>query len=181
MLDGLDATQKITLIGIIITAFTGIVTLIYTVRINKNTAYANSVTKERINSMNTLKLNFSEFISIFYSELSNENMTSLKELYKLKMLIELQLNENRNVEIGIVYRLTNIMWLYNLYNNIHKIANYSELKALLEKKNISYSNELIYLSNHQLLKSILTIELNLLELDLKKQVKREWEKVKDEF
>ncbi|MEC2076307.1 hypothetical protein [Metabacillus fastidiosus] len=181
MLDGLDAAQKVSLIGVIITAVTSITTLIFTVKINRNTAYVNSVTKERIGSMNALKLNISEFISILYSALSNESRTSLKELYKLKTLIEFQLNDNRNFESSIICRLNNIVWLYNLYINIDEIKNYLELKVLLEEKNISYSNELIYLNNHRLLKSILTIELNLLELALKKHVKGEWDKVKNEL
>lgn len=181
MLDGLDTTQKVSLIGIIITALTSIITLVFTVIINKNTTYVNSVTKERISSMNGLKLNISEFFSIFYSFLSNENKTSLKELYKLKTLIEFQLNDNKSIENSIVCKLNNIMWLYNLYINIHKIKDYQELKALLKEKNIPHSNKLIYLNNHQLVKSILTIELSLLELDLKRHVKKEWTKAKGEL
>ena len=180
MFDALDTTQKISLIGILFTAITSITTLVFTIKINKNTTYVNSVTKERISSMNTLKLNISEFISIFHSVLSNESTTSLKELYKLKTLIEFQLNDTRNIERGIMCKLNDIMWLYNLYINIHKIKSYSELRELLEEKKISYS-KLIYLNNHQLLKSILTMELNLLELNLKKHVKREWDKVKGEL
>ncbi|QQN86688.1 hypothetical protein [Bacillus toyonensis] len=63
-MDSLVAKDYITLIGLIITASISFITLCNSRKINNNTMYINSITKERIEPMSGLKEQVSRYLSL---------------------------------------------------------------------------------------------------------------------
>jgi hypothetical protein len=97
-------TEKITLIGLILTFIVGIANLIFSIRNVKKSTYINSVTSSRIKYIQELRTNISQFCGVVFRAYNyNLNMESLGltaektmqleiEADKLKYLIRLYLN-----------------------------------------------------------------------------------------
>ncbi|WP_046174834.1 hypothetical protein [Domibacillus indicus] len=172
--------QKISLITTLITAMVAIATLFFTIKINRNTVYSNSVTKERIESMKNLKINSSKFNGLIYNFLTNpEAPIDRKELYSLKNLIEYQLNDTRSNERELLIKINNLVSIHDYYFD-ETITQYSDLKMELNKKGITYTDQLIFINNKRFLLCILKIEFALFEEGIKKHIKSEWDKIKSE-
>lgn len=176
----LPDAQKITLIGTLITAVIALTTLGFTIKINKKTTYTGLVTKERIDSMNLFKKNSSNFNSIIYSFINcPEESIDRRELYNLKNLLEYQINDDKVKEQDLVIKLNNIIWLYETYRN-EKSNDLSLFKADLIARNIPHATQLMFLNYKRFVLSVLTIEFNLFESNIKKHIKSEWDKIKSE-
>jgi hypothetical protein len=176
----LQDAQKISLITTIITAMVAIITLVFTIKINKNTVYSNSVTRERIESMKNLKINSSKFNGLMYNFLTNqETPIDRLELYRLKNLIEYQLNDTRLNERELLLKINNLIMIHDYYFD-KTITQTSDLRMELSKRGISYANQLIFLNNKSFLLSLLKVEFELFEEGIKKHIKLEWDKIKSE-
>ncbi|PGT91949.1 hypothetical protein COD18_16060 [Bacillus cereus] len=183
--------DKVTFIGIIITATTSFFTLLISLKLNKRSSYINSITNERINSMTHLKQNTANYISILKSFIFNkESNISISKLYNLKLHIEYQLNHLKEREKIIIQRMDN---LYILINYMHSINQDNTVKTILieltnkgidmNRLPIPYTEDtrLGIKSSKEYLKRLINMELDLLEADLKNHIKVEWEKIKKEI
>ncbi|MDA1913637.1 hypothetical protein [Bacillus cereus] len=183
--------DKVTFIGIIITATTSFFTLLISLKLNKRSSYINSITNERINSMTHLKQNTANYISILKSFIFNEESNiSISKLYNLKLHIEYQLNHLKEREKIIIQRMDN---LYILINYMHSINQDNIVKTILieltnkgidmNRLPIPYTEDtrLGIKNSKEYLKRLISMELDLLEADLKNHIKVEWEKIKKEI
>lgn len=176
----LGDAQKVSIITTLITAIVSVITLFFTIKINRNTVYNNSVTKERIESMHALKSNVSKFNGIVYAFLTdNNNIIDSEEIYSLKNLIEYQLNDTRSNEIELLQKINNILWLIKKVKK-EDTDSYENLINEINNKGISYANGLIALNTKQVILSTLNIEFGLFEEAIKIHIKSEWEKIKKE-
>ncbi|MCI4251558.1 hypothetical protein MRP26_21800 [Bacillus sp. CCB-MMP212] len=183
--------DKVTFIGIIITATTSFFTLLISLKLNKRSSYINSITNERINSMTHLKQNTANYISILKSFIFNEESNiSISKLYNLKLHIEYQLNHLKEREKIIIQRMDK---LYILINYMHSINQDNIVKTILieltnkgidmNRLPIPYTEDtrLGIKNSKEYLKRLISMELDLLEADLKNHIKVEWEKIKKEI
>ncbi|MGG1166272.1 hypothetical protein [Bacillus mycoides] len=183
--------DKFTFIGIIITATTSFFTLLISLKLNKRSSYVNSITNERINSMTHLKQNTAHYISMLKAFIANEESTiSISELYNLKLHIEFQLNIIKEREKTIIQRMDNLYTLINYLNSIKKDNTVKMLLTELASKGIDterlpipYTEDtrLEIMDLKKYLKKLISMELDLLENNLKNHIKLEWEKIKMEI
>lgn len=169
--------QHIALLTSTITALITLTTLFFTIKNNKSNNFVNSVNRERIDSLNNLKLYVSEFNSHIYSIIYEDTSLRTSELIKLKNLIEFQLNPNRLSELLIITHINKVIKLVEVSNSIEKYSKI-ELFIFIKELQIDDFQNLIYLNNKQFLKSILKIEQAKFENAIAIQIKNEWSKIK---
>lgn len=161
------------------TAIISFATLLVSLKINKRSILNNSVTKERIESLTSLKNNLAEFNSLIYTYIVSEKTIDINRVYFYKNLIEYQFNNTKDIEKDIVIKLEKIVFLTC---ELVYTQNESKEEFLKKFEAIDFKNgdSLIYINNKQFVKSILKIEFDLFEYLTKNHLKSEWEKVKDE-
>ncbi|MED4698716.1 hypothetical protein P9436_06590 [Lysinibacillus capsici] len=104
----LEAKDKFTTIGIVITALLTLLNIVFTLYNNKKNLYANTILKERLDSLNKLKVNSAKLLSIINDELRcmNKFEKSYKEIFELKSMVIYQFNYNDKEEQKKSMRLT---------------------------------------------------------------------------
>lgn len=139
----LEPKDKITLIGILITAIMSGISLIITLKKNKDAYYIDFITKNKIDWINTFRENSSTYISLITIYQTNEDMNKISkeelkkhllECRKIKNELILSLDIKENLQNRIV-RLLNISLI--IYEEIHNkiMENDSISERLLEKHN----------------------------------------------
>ncbi|WJE82185.1 hypothetical protein [Bacillus sp. DX3.1] len=190
----LEPKDQITFIGLVLTSVISLLTLINTIRINSKSAYLNSVTKERIESMTELKEQVAKYLSLIRRyqilELNTEEKASfLQELEYRKFKINFQLNEEKTNELEISSTLNHINALIVVTERVEGPVSIRDLKQSLVKEafpiiHADFEQEestiINALEQKNILKSFLDNRLSNLKVSLKKHVKTEWEKIKKE-
>ncbi|MFP8644517.1 hypothetical protein ACLHWY_23505 [Priestia aryabhattai] len=190
----LEPKDQFTVGGIILTSVISLITLINTIRINWKSAYLNSVTKERIESMTELKEQVAKYLSLIRRyqlfELSTEDKaTFLQELEYRRYKIDFQLNEKRNSEAKLSISLEHINKLIGVIEKVSGDISVERLKENLNKENfpltyVEFEQENSALLNNveqkTILKDALENRIKNLNMLLKSHLKTEWEKIKKE-
>lgn len=169
----------ISFLGIGTTILIAAINLRITLKVNRNTTYTSSVTKERIESMNSLKMNSALFNSLIYNFISNEEKIDQKEWYRLKISIEYQLNEEHIKEKEIIKKMNDIIWLYEVYCD-EKYTDYEVFTNELSQREMKLNKGLIVIGFKRYVLSLLKIEYRLFETNIKNHIKNEWGKIKKE-
>lgn len=109
------------IVGITATFLIGLGNIIYNIYIVRRTTYINSVTAERVKWINALRENVSKYIGLTYNwvisevkEGSDESKEILKEIDRLRILIQLQINPKEKLGKKI------ISWIDTISNHTHK-------------------------------------------------------------
>lgn len=180
MWGNMELKDKITFIGIIITAIIGVANLIFSMLNTKRNVYANTVLKERLDSLNSLKKNTAELLSLsIESSLNNEVDKNYRELKKLSYLIQYQFNFKKREEKKAINEINYLMELMFLKN----IDTLSERIEFIQKDRLHFFVELsLEFYDYKRLTDLIDKKIlecvNDLELLFREHIKMEWEKVK---
>lgn len=174
----LDVENKVALLGIFVTAIFSLFSLFFSVRNNKSVYYVSSITKSRIEWIQTLRKLVSEFISlvdvndiVFYSPYQNESEECGQYLMKCKQKeteIKLLLNATDSLDRDIITKLNAIRQKFVvLYEDVIKHNRELEGAFFFTERQEQYKKELYRLVYE-------------LEKQIQLYLKAEWNRVKYE-
>ncbi|WML50237.1 hypothetical protein RCG23_10760 [Neobacillus sp. PS3-34] len=189
----LKAEHKFTFVGLLLTTVVSLLTLISTLRISKKSAYINSITKERIDSLGELKEQAAQYLAVIFNYSTSlvkeeELLNYLKDLEYRQSRIIFQLNEKNEFESNIIEDL-------NMINKIVRILIHITEPKIVDIEQVLKENDFIklalidYLGDpnnnekkkiEEILNELLIQNAKSLSSDLKKHLKNEWEKIKIE-
>lgn len=178
----LEPKDKFTVVGIALTTFLTFLNIILTLYNSKKNLYANTILKERLESLNKLKLNSAQFLSLIKEELRLKNrfQNSYKNIYELKHNILYQFNSQKNeelIKINEIKQLTDFIFILSTFSTISEIEEYTTKNSVYFFSKLNYENY-----DFQRIEKVLynQIEENLdkVEIILSLHIKEEWEKVK---
>lgn len=179
-----DNKDAVTAIGIILTFFISLVSLWFTVRNNKAVHYVNSVTKNRVDWIDKLRKNMSEFIAVLDTQDLTDTFIELDDFIKipigenLKRLnqigseIKLMMNFSDSFDRKIMNQISLIIAQYkNFYIKIQQ--------SILENKK---NGEAIFVPNQEIIELQQKIDQSseLLLSNMQVYLKSEWNRVKYE-
>lgn len=185
VLDYLKTNQEAyTVVGILLTLFISLISLWFTVKNNKAVQYVDSVTKNRVEWIDKLRKNISDFLSLLdIQDLTDTILTpeeaskypfgtNLQRLNQLGCEIKLMLNFSDSFDREIMYQIDSIILGYkNLYissqSSILKQMKSGE-KLFVPDKEVTDKQEALISSKEKLLS------------DMQIYLKSEWNRVKYE-
>ena len=119
--DAFELKDIFYIVGIAATFLIGLGNIIYNIYINRRTTYINSVTAERVKWINALRENVSKYAGLTYNwvisevkEESDESKEILKEIDRLRILIQLQINPKEKLGKKI------ISWIDTISSHTHE-------------------------------------------------------------
>lgn len=178
----LEPKDRFTSIGIVLTATISCATLLFSILNNQRNLYANTILKERLDSLKNLKEKSADFISLISScgKDEIELKTNYKELVFLSTLLEYQFNKSNYKEAKDLKKINYLMCLIRMKIETKSIE---ESKDFIKKENLDFFILLdLEHYNEVSLKRLVTEKIyeNIQVVDevLKKHIKLEWEKIK---
>lgn len=175
----LNDKEKLTFLGIVLTLIITVINLIYNMKNNNRNIFANTIIKERLESLTNLKEYISQYTSLIEDGLIKQDFKiAYKDIIYYSSLIKFQLNPLKSEELDIIAKIdANNKLLYWVTNqgNIEDINEFKKDIYFFRGLNISNYNEekITQLLFNQ-------IKTNNYEFDklFKGHIKNEWEKIK---
>ena len=119
--EALELKDLFYIVGIILTFLLGLANVVFNIYVNRRTTYINSVTAERVKWINALRENVSKYAGLTYNwvisdveEGSDESKEMLKEIDRLRILIQLQINPKEDLGGKI------ISWIDTISGHTHE-------------------------------------------------------------
>lgn len=177
----LNDKEKLTFLGILLTLIITVINLIYSMKNNNSNIFANTIIKERLESLTNLKEYISQYTSLIEDSLIKQDFKiAYKDILYYSSLIKFQLNPLKSEELDIIAKIdANNKLLYWVTNqgNIEDINEFKKDIYFFRGLNISNYNEekITQLLFNQ-------IKNNNYEFDklFKGHIKNEWEKIKSQ-
>lgn len=188
----------IAIVALIISIIINFFTWLNTAKINKYNSYSNTIISERIKSMEDFKVNSATIITLLSHTLVNSNMefnTIDKIGYLSKKLIyQLNIRNSKEMKLAITLEKCNLMVQVLYLWQVGNESSNKKLKKLFENNEPILRDNFVVLYNskgywdkyinEKFIETVFLQEftdvIQQLDLQLKNQIKQEWEKSKAE-